>query len=216
MAEKRSSETTEDITILREMNSLATKPVEAPAVVVPGYTPNIDSVGCKSSGLETLPRPFPELSGDHIEDGARKPQPCLHNGAPTHPHPHEGQQNTTAGTEFDPLQWVGERNMKFGSDIIYTFYPFLSVNNLSNIMPQDVSYLEMQGCFRVPTKPILDEFVKQFFLHVHPIIPLLNEGDFWEFYNSPSTVGPGSETVSLLVLQAMMFSACRVSFEVPT
>lgn len=101
--------------------------------------------------------------------------------------------------------------MKFGSDITYTFYPFLEINNLTNILPQDVSYLEMQGCFRIPTKPVLDELVKQYFLHVHPIMPLYNEGDFWEMYGAPSGSASEHGRVSLLIFQAMLFSACRVS-----
>lgn len=100
--------------------------------------------------------------------------------------------------------------MKFGSDITYTFYPFLGINNLSNLLPQDVSYLEMQGCFRIPAKPVLDELVKQYFLHVHPIMPLYNEGEFWEMYGAPPGSAAGHGRVSLLVFQAMLFSACRV------
>lgn len=100
--------------------------------------------------------------------------------------------------------------MVFGADITYTYYPFLTLDSLSNILPQDVSYLEMQGCLRVPIRAIMDEFVKQFFLHVHPITPLLNEGDVWDMYGSQSSGPSASDKLSLLVLQAMMFSACVV------
>ncbi|KAI3393263.1 hypothetical protein diail_4522 [Diaporthe ilicicola] len=106
------------------------------------------------------------------------------------------------------LQWGGEQSARFGADISYTYYPFIEVNNLSNIPPQDVNYLDFQGCLRVPTKTILDEFVKQFFLHVHPIMPLLDEGDFWEMYASQSLGTHGFNRISLLMVQAMMFSVC--------
>ena len=109
------------------------------------------------------------------------------------------------------LQWSGEQSARFGADITYTYYPFIEVNNLSAIPPQDVNYLDLQGCLRVPIKTILDEFVKQFFLHVHPIMPLLNEGDFWEKYASQSQGTHTSARISLLMLQAMMFSVCGVS-----
>lgn len=109
------------------------------------------------------------------------------------------------------LQWSGEQSTRFGADVTYTYYPFIEVNNLSAIPPQDVSYLDLQGCLRVPTKPILDEFVKQFFLHVHPIMPLLNEGDFWEMYGSQSQGTHVSTRISLLMLHAMLFSVCGVS-----
>lgn len=109
------------------------------------------------------------------------------------------------------LQWSGEQSTRFGAEITYTYYPFIEVNNLSAIPPQDVNYLDLQGCLRVPTKTILDEFVKQFFLHVHPIMPLLNEGDFWEMYASPSQGTHVSTRISLLMLHAMLFSVCGVS-----
>lgn len=77
-------------------------------------------------------------------------------------------------------------------------------------MPQDVNFLDSQGCLRVPTRPILDEFVQQYFLHVHPLLPFLNEGDFWNLYCHQGSGGTG-EKMSLLVFQAMLFSCCNVS-----
>lgn len=106
------------------------------------------------------------------------------------------------------LQWSGEQSTRFGADITYTYYPFIELNNLAAIPPQDVNYLELQGCLRVPIRTILDEFVKQFFLHVHPIMPLLNEGDFWEMYASQSQGTHVSTRLSLLMMQAMLFSVC--------
>lgn len=111
------------------------------------------------------------------------------------------------------LQWSGEQSTRFGADITYTYYPFIEVNNLSAIPPQDINYLDLQGCLRVPTKTILDEFVKQFFLHVHPIMPLLNEGDFWEMYASQAQGTHVSTRISLLMIHAMLFSVCGVSLE---
>lgn len=111
------------------------------------------------------------------------------------------------------LQWSGEQSTRFGADITYTYYPFIEANNLSAIPPQDVNYLELQGCLRVPIKTIMDEFVKQFFTHVHPIMPLLNEGDFWEMYASQSQGTHVSTRLSLLMMQAMMFSVCGVSLK---
>lgn len=93
-------------------------------------------------------------------------------------------------------------------DITYSFYPFLAISNLPNIPPQDVNYLELQGCFRVPTRALLDDFLQQYFLHVHPMLPLVNEGDFWEICGSGSRGGSEShERISLLVFQAILFAA---------
>ncbi|KAI1267608.1 hypothetical protein F5Y18DRAFT_306748 [Xylariaceae sp. FL1019] len=104
--------------------------------------------------------------------------------------------------------WVGDQRVPINADITYSYYPFLTINNLHNIMPQDVNYLESQGCLRVPTRVILDEFVKQYFLHVHPLLPLINEGDFWELYCHQGN-GGATEKMSLLVFQAILFSCCN-------
>lgn len=117
---------------------------------------------------------------------------------------------------FDPLGhtevplWVGDQRVTVDADITYSYYPFLAVTNLQNVMPQDVNYLESQGCFRIPTRAILDEFVQQYFLHVHPLLPFINEGDFWDLYCHQGSEGTG-EKMSLLVFQAMLFSCCNVS-----
>ncbi|KAI1177379.1 hypothetical protein F4777DRAFT_214880 [Nemania sp. FL0916] len=94
------------------------------------------------------------------------------------------------------------------ADITYSYYPFLSISNLHNVIPQDVNFLESQGCFRIPTREILDEFVQQYFLHIHPLLPFINEGDFWNLYCRQGSLGAG-QTMSLLVFQAMLFSCCN-------
>jgi hypothetical protein len=107
----------------------------------------------------------------------------------------------------DAPLWAGDQRVGATDDITYTYYPFLCINNLQNIMPQDVNYLETQGCFRVPTREILDEFVQQYFLHFHPMLPMINEGDFWDMYGHSGHGGSG-DRMSLLVFQAMLFSSC--------
>ncbi|GAP85371.2 putative fungal specific transcription factor domain-containing protein [Rosellinia necatrix] len=104
--------------------------------------------------------------------------------------------------------WVGEQPVVVNPDVIYSYYPFLFIGNLHNVLPQDVNFLESQGCLRIPTRSILDEFVQQFFLHVHPLMPLFNEGDFWDIYCQQGRAGTG-ERMSLLVFQAMLFACCN-------
>jgi len=106
--------------------------------------------------------------------------------------------------------WPGDQQLTVNADITYSYYPFLTISNLHNVMPQDVNHLESQGCLRIPTRAILDEFVQQYFLHVHPLLPFINEGDFWDLYCSQDSGGTG-EKMSLLVFQAMLFSCCNVS-----
>lgn len=96
--------------------------------------------------------------------------------------------------------------------IIYSFYPFIKLDFQSNLPPQDVNFLEQQVCFRVPARLALDEMIREYFLHVHPSLPILDEGKFWEMYtyqrNVNSKERPG---ISLFVFQAMLFASCSVS-----
>lgn len=84
--------------------------------------------------------------------------------------------------------------------------------NVSKVSAQDVNFLEQAGCFRVPTRPALDEFVREYFLHVHPTLPMLDEGEFWESYMHRGNFPHDRSQVSLFVFQAMLFSSCSVSF----
>ncbi|KAI0467217.1 hypothetical protein F4859DRAFT_279928 [Xylaria cf. heliscus] len=102
--------------------------------------------------------------------------------------------------------WAGQ--LTVNADITYSYYPFLTINNIHNVIPQDVNFLESQGCLRIPTQAILDEFMQQYFLHVHPLLPFLNEGDFWNLYCNQGS-GIAGERMSLLVFQAMLFSCCN-------
>ncbi|KAF5980242.1 cutinase transcription factor 1 beta [Fusarium coicis] len=63
-------------------------------------------------------------------------------------------------------------------------YAFLQVPDTKDLLPQDLAFLVSQGCFVVPQRAALDDFLRQYFLHVHPMLPILNEKDFWLSYNS--------------------------------
>ncbi|KAH6976541.1 fungal-specific transcription factor domain-containing protein [Ilyonectria sp. MPI-CAGE-AT-0026] len=104
-----------------------------------------------------------------------------------------------------PPSWL-DHGVSSSVTVTYSYYSFLVINNLRNMMPQDVNYLESQRCLEVPTNEILDDFVQQYFLHVHPLLPLLNEGNFWDaFYLRDADA---HDRVPLLVFQAMLFSSC--------
>ncbi|QGI69613.1 hypothetical protein CEK26_001945 [Fusarium fujikuroi] len=97
-----------------------------------------------------------------------------------------------------------DATMSGQSHIIYSYYSFLDLD-ISGLLPDDINYLEGQGCFRVPTPEALDEFVQEYFLHVHPALPLLDEAWFWTIYSRPAR---GRSNLSLFVFQAMLFTAC--------
>lgn len=97
------------------------------------------------------------------------------------------------------------------NSVVYNYYPYLTLDNLYNCMPQDVDFMEAEGCFHLPTRSILDQIIRQYFLHVHPLLPLLNEGDFWEMYYNKRAEGEEPLKMSLLLFQAIMFASCNVS-----
>ncbi|KAH7000785.1 fungal-specific transcription factor domain-containing protein [Ilyonectria destructans] len=90
----------------------------------------------------------------------------------------------------------------------YTHYRFLELGNLSKLSLKDIEHLESQFCLCVPTRGVLDSFMQQYFRYVHPFLPIIHEGDFWELYAGPSnsdSANPNDITLSLLLLQAMLF-----------
>lgn len=105
--------------------------------------------------------------------------------------------------------WGAESQFGLSSDVVYSYYPFLTISNLPNLPPQDVNFLELQGCLRVPTRALLDEFLQQYFLHVHPLLPLINEGDIWDMYCLNPNTSSGSERISLLLFQSILFASCN-------
>lgn len=78
------------------------------------------------------------------------------------------------------------------------------MSNLHKLPPENINFLELKKCLRVPSRPYLDEFLQQYFRYVHPFLPLVDETAFWEMYHN-AEVGP---QFPLIVLQAMLFAAC--------
>ncbi|KAG5744532.1 hypothetical protein H9Q69_013953 [Fusarium xylarioides] len=88
------------------------------------------------------------------------------------------------------------------SHITYSYYPFLTVD-MSGLEPDDVYYLESRNCLSVPTPDALDHFIREYFLHVHPGLPLLDEAEFWAVYSGDKE-SCGGTTISVFLLQAML------------
>lgn len=95
--------------------------------------------------------------------------------------------------------------------VAISYYKFIDSSGLFNLSPEDYNFLEQKNCFRIPTKQLLDEIIKQYFLHVHPHLPILNEGVFWEMYTAKDGFSPEKPRLSLFVFQAMIFASCSVS-----
>ncbi|QPC69325.1 hypothetical protein HYE68_000077 [Fusarium pseudograminearum] len=82
-------------------------------------------------------------------------------------------------------------------------YAFLQVPDTKDLLPQDLAFLVSQGCFIVPQRAALDDFLRQYFLHVHPMLPILNEKDFWLSYSSVDS--DVEYQMPMLVLQGVLF-----------
>ncbi|KAJ4003127.1 hypothetical protein NW766_012445 [Fusarium irregulare] len=92
-------------------------------------------------------------------------------------------------------------------EITFAYYPFLCITNLRSLHTDDVNYLEAQGCFKVPESTFLDDLVLGYFRYAHPILPVINEAEFWSTYES----GGKASRIPVILLSAMLFVACKVS-----
>lgn len=94
-------------------------------------------------------------------------------------------------------------------DMLYSYYDFIETESISHLAPEDFKFLEYKGCFHLPARPLLDELVREYFLHVHPVFPIIDERSFWEAYNP---LGPRNSQfkIPLFVFRAMLFVSCSV------
>ncbi|OGM49895.1 hypothetical protein ABOM_001521 [Aspergillus bombycis] len=89
------------------------------------------------------------------------------------------------------------------SSVSFFFCPFLTLNGLAVLPQEDVTYLASKGSLSVPDWSTINEFARQYFLHIHPCLPALDEAEFWRI-----SVDSASHTLSLFVLHALLFSSC--------
>lgn len=75
---------------------------------------------------------------------------------------------------------------------------------------EDFNFMKSQGCFHAPEGHVLLTMLKAYFLHVNPLLPIVNEMDCWRLWESddPNSFRLGS--FSLFLLQAMLFTSCSV------
>lgn len=81
---------------------------------------------------------------------------------------------------------------------------------MQEIAIHDMNFMESQGCLQVPERSNLDELMQLYFHHVHPMLPVLDEKDFWNMYHPPDPELPCPQ-ISLVLFQAMLYAACDVS-----
>ncbi|KAI1029397.1 hypothetical protein LB504_010656 [Fusarium proliferatum] len=77
----------------------------------------------------------------------------------------------------------------------------------------DASSLDSEGCFDIPVDLVTRRFISHYFLHVHPLLPMLDEGDFWYLQSDSNPANYRSNCPDILLLQAMLFAACQFMSE---
>lgn len=128
---------------------------------------------------------------------------------------------TLPGSSDDSGLWIaGDTGFLATKDMLplacyigYSYYGFLVISNLEAIPQQDFQFLELQGCLHVPNRPILDTFMCHYFKHMHPMLPILDEGVFWDIYAQRPLAKQPDAKASLLLFQAMLFACCSVSYK---
>lgn len=73
----------------------------------------------------------------------------------------------------------------------------------SKLEPEDILYLENKGALSIPDQQLRDELLKSYVEFIHPFMPLLNIHEFVATIDR----NDGSSPISLLLFQAVMFSA---------
>ncbi|KAL2801554.1 hypothetical protein BJX63DRAFT_438715 [Aspergillus granulosus] len=131
-----------------------------------------------------------------VQDGPRSPLPS------SSPRDDRSVDHCEAADRRHP-------GLVFGSDILFSAFPFIERPDLCSLPPEDVMFLEMKGCLHVPVRRIMDLLINAYFVHVQPTLPLVGETGFWQIYQSTfSGRERRSETISLFFLQALFFRSC--------
>ncbi|KAJ5226530.1 hypothetical protein N7468_007755 [Penicillium chermesinum] len=87
----------------------------------------------------------------------------------------------------------------------FSYYPYIRAPGIQRLQPVEMAFLESQKSTHIPAQPLLDELLKHYFLYVHPLLPLIDEAEFWSILEQRSS---RNSSISILVFQAMLFVAC--------
>ncbi|PLN86931.1 hypothetical protein BDW42DRAFT_189845 [Aspergillus taichungensis] len=105
--------------------------------------------------------------------------------------------SSSAASSADPLP---------PGHVAFTSYPFVEFRGVGLLPREDLAFLASKACLSVPDKTVINDFVRQYFLHIHPSMPVLDEAAFWDMYlHLEEDV---DERVSLFVFQALLFVSC--------
>jgi hypothetical protein len=110
----------------------------------------------------------------------------------------------------------GLLSTSFETEVSYTYYGFLCLGGSHKLDCDQLDFLEKKGCLQVPAPVILDMILPQYFTHVQPYLPLIDESSFWEACSSKDGQGNISGAICLFVFNAMMAACSPVSLGLPS
>ena len=94
----------------------------------------------------------------------------------------------------------------YHNHVSFSSYPYIELRGLSALKQEDLAFLNSKGCLQIPAPPLLEEFVRQYFLHVQPCTPIIDESAFWNLYRQES-FDSSAPKLSLLLVQAFLFTS---------
>lgn len=83
--------------------------------------------------------------------------------------------------------------------------PFLELNDKSTLSQADLALLAANGCLSIPDKSLTDDFLRQYFLYVHPSTIVVDESEFWRAYENGQK--DHACKIPLLLFQAILFAS---------
>ncbi|KAJ5545630.1 hypothetical protein N7494_003215 [Penicillium frequentans] len=78
---------------------------------------------------------------------------------------------------------------------------FLCTQNLKCLPSEDINYLFIKGSLNIPNHNTTKKLVESYFKRIHPMLPVLDEAQFWRAIG-----GDPAEKISLFVFQALVFA----------
>lgn len=122
-----------------------------------------------------------------------------------------GSKSTSSSTPQENIRHSVEKNNKTENEVLFSSYQFLEQEDFLTLQAEDIRYLKMKRCLYVPRRSLLDEFVRGYFQYIHPLLPVLDESEFWHLYSSPEESSGRVKRMSLFTFQAMLCASCAVS-----
>ncbi|KAJ5718840.1 uncharacterized protein N7483_009922 [Penicillium malachiteum] len=80
---------------------------------------------------------------------------------------------------------------------------FLNFDDLNCLPLENITFLYSQGALEIPSRNLTHEFVESYFKEIHPMVPALDEAQFWKAF-----LGHADHTISIFVFQALLFVSC--------